>query len=163
MPTLGLRRAEPQQGLRLRVCILPYLHSTTDILSLDFHHLTCACMQARDTLGALADRCAVLKLEGGSLHVSRLLRQESRGLAVKRLTQYSANWVRSQNRMSSTSNQARRSCHVLFQDRNANPGAVIHQTRLGSSGLCLPWAYNMHNETAKERPDPKTILMSSWA
>ena len=63
-------------------------------------------LQVRDTLGALADRCAVLKIDGAALHVSRLLRRESRGLAVKRITMYSPNWVKSQNRMSSTSNQA---------------------------------------------------------
>ena len=61
----------------------------------------------KDTLGALADRCAALKIDAGVLHVSRLLRADSRGLAVKRITMYSPNWVRSQNRMSSTSNQAR--------------------------------------------------------
>ena len=60
----------------------------------------------KDTLGALADRCAALKIDAGVLHVSRLLRSDSRGLAVKRITMYSPNWVRSQNRMSSTSNQA---------------------------------------------------------
>ena len=63
-------------------------------------------LQVRDTLGALADRCAALKIDGAALHVSRLLRRESRGLAVKRITMYSPNWVKSQNRMSSTSNQA---------------------------------------------------------
>ena len=63
-------------------------------------------LQVRDTLGALADRCASLKIDGAALHVSRLLRRESRGLAVKRITMYSPNWVKSQNRMSSTSNQA---------------------------------------------------------
>ena len=60
----------------------------------------------KDTLGALADRCAALKIDAGVLHVSRLLHSDSRGLAVKRITMYSPNWVRSQNRMSSTSNQA---------------------------------------------------------
>ncbi len=64
-------------------------------------------LQVRDTLGALADRCAALKIDGAALHVSRLLRRESRGLAVKRITMYSPNWVKSQNRMSSTSNQVR--------------------------------------------------------
>lgn len=63
-------------------------------------------LQVRDTLGALADRCAALKIDGAALHVSRLLRRDSRGLAVKRITMYSPNWVKSQNRMSSTSNQA---------------------------------------------------------
>ena len=62
--------------------------------------------QVKDTLGALADRCAALKIDAGVLHVSRLLRSDSRGLTVKRITMYSPNWVRSQNRMSSTSNQA---------------------------------------------------------
>lgn len=63
-------------------------------------------LQVRDTLGALAERCASLKIDGAALHVSRLLHTESKGLAVKRITMYSPNWVKSQNRMSSTSNQA---------------------------------------------------------
>ena len=63
--------------------------------------------QVRDTLGALAERCAALKIDGAALHVSRLTHAESRGLAVKRITMYSPNWVKSQNRMSSTSNQVR--------------------------------------------------------
>jgi hypothetical protein len=63
--------------------------------------------QVRDTLGALAERCAALKIDGSALHVSRLMRAESHGLAVKRITMYSPNWVKSQNRMSSTSNQVR--------------------------------------------------------
>lgn len=60
----------------------------------------------RDTLGALADRCTALKIDGAALHVSRLLRREDRGLAVKRITMYSANWTKSQGRMSGNSNQA---------------------------------------------------------
>jgi hypothetical protein len=69
--------------------------------------------QVRDTLGALAERFAALRIDGGQLHASRLARTPgggngSRGLALKRIVMYSPNWVRSQNRMSSTSNQARR-------------------------------------------------------
>ena len=64
--------------------------------------------QVRDTLGALAERFATLRIDGGVLHASRLARPHARGLALKRVVMYSPNWVRSQNRMSSTSNQARR-------------------------------------------------------
>ena len=66
-------------------------------------------LQVRDTLGALAERFAALRIDAGGLHLSRLARVHSRGLALKRIVMYSPNWVRSQNRMASTSNQARHS------------------------------------------------------
>lgn len=61
----------------------------------------------RDTLGALAERFAALRIDAGGLHLSRAARVHSRALALKRIVMYSPNWVRSQNRMASTSNQAR--------------------------------------------------------
>lgn len=62
--------------------------------------------QVRDTLGALAERFAALR-PGGSpgLVLSRLSRRSARPLALKRVVQYSPAWVKSQNRMASTSNQ----------------------------------------------------------
>ena len=65
--------------------------------------------QVRDTLGALAERFAALR-PGGSpgLVLSRLARRGARPLALKRVVQYSPAWVKSQNRMASTSNQVLR-------------------------------------------------------
>ena len=93
-------------------------------------------MQVRDTLGALADRCVALKIDGAALHVSRLLRRESRGLAVKRITMYSPNWVKSQNRMSSTSNQAW--CPLSPDVKEAQPPKtflILYKT-IASLGVC---------------------------
>ncbi|KAK9916419.1 hypothetical protein WJX75_002409 [Coccomyxa subellipsoidea] len=61
--------------------------------------------QVRDTLGALAERFTALKLNNGGLHLSRLHRMHSKAMALKRIVQYSPAWVKSQNRMASTSNQ----------------------------------------------------------
>ena len=84
-----------------RRCLVSRIRIGTRLIFCRVHPL-----QERDTLGALAERCASLKIDGAALHVSRLLPTESKGLAVKRITMYSPNWVKSQNRMSSTSNQA---------------------------------------------------------
>lgn len=62
-------------------------------------------LQVRDTLGALAERFAALKLDNGGLHLSRLARMHSKAMALKRIVMYSPAWVKSQNRMASTSNQ----------------------------------------------------------
>jgi len=64
--------------------------------------------QVRDTLGALAERFAALRPAGApGLVLSRLARRTARPLALKRVVQYSPAWVKSQNRMASTSNQVR--------------------------------------------------------
>ena len=46
-----------------------------------------------------------LKLEKGQLHISRFLTSQSKPLALKRVVQYTPNWVKNQQRMASTSNQ----------------------------------------------------------
>jgi len=64
--------------------------------------------QVRDTLGALAERFAALRPGGApGLALSRLGARQARPLLLKRVVQYSPAWVKSQNRMASTSNQAR--------------------------------------------------------
>lgn len=45
------------------------------------------------------------KLEGGELHISRLIRSHSHPVTLKRVVQYSPNWVKNQQRMASNSNQ----------------------------------------------------------
>jgi len=63
--------------------------------------------QVRDTLGALAERVAALRPGGApGLALSRLGARQARPLLLKRVVQYSPAWVKSQNRMASTSNQA---------------------------------------------------------
>jgi DNA polymerase delta subunit 1 len=62
-------------------------------------------LQVRDTLGALAQRFAELRLDAGGLHISRLSRAHSSPVSLKRIVMYSPAWVKSQNRMASTSNQ----------------------------------------------------------
>ena len=84
-------------------------------------HAPSWCPQVRDTLGALAERFAVLRIDAGGLHLSRLARVHSRGLALKRIVMYSPNWVRSQNRMASTSNQARPSCLCVHPASSSHP------------------------------------------
>jgi len=62
--------------------------------------------QVRDTLGALAERFAALRPGGApGLALSRLGARQARPLLLKRVVQYSPAWVKSQNRMASTSNQ----------------------------------------------------------
>ena len=46
-----------------------------------------------------------LKIEKGELHISRSSPLHSRPLALKRVVQYTPNWVKNQQRMASTSNQ----------------------------------------------------------
>ena len=63
-------------------------------------------MVAGDTLEAISQRCTALRLGGGGgLRLSRHVPGHSCALQVKRVTMYSAAWVKSQSRMSSTSNQ----------------------------------------------------------
>lgn len=61
--------------------------------------------QVKDSLGALAERLKALKLEKGELHISRSSPLHSRPLTLKRVVQYTPNWVKNQQRMASTSNQ----------------------------------------------------------
>lgn len=61
--------------------------------------------QVKDTLGAVAERMKALRLEGGGLHISRAIAGRSVALALKKVVQYSPNWVKNQQRMASTSNQ----------------------------------------------------------
>ena len=61
--------------------------------------------QLRDTLAAIQQRWETLGLTDNSLHLSRYLPKFSKPLSVRKITTYSAAWVRSQSRMSSTSNQ----------------------------------------------------------
>ena len=62
---------------------------------------------ASDVFAPLIERCAALRIEGGGLLLGRGRAGGAlaRPLALKRVTMYSASWVRSQSRMSSTSNQ----------------------------------------------------------
>ena len=62
-------------------------------------------MQVKDSLGALAERMKALRIEKGELHISRAAPLHSRALALKRVVQYTPNWVKNQQRMASTSNQ----------------------------------------------------------
>ncbi|KFM28990.1 DNA polymerase delta catalytic subunit [Auxenochlorella protothecoides] len=66
-----------------------------------------AVFDAGRTLGALGARCAALRVDGGAAALGRAPpgSSRSRPLRLKRITTYSAAWVRSQSRMSSTSNQ----------------------------------------------------------
>lgn len=59
--------------------------------------------QMKDTLGALADRFKALRVEGGGLHLSRLLPTHSRAVSLKRVVQYSPNWVKNQQRVKAPS------------------------------------------------------------
>lgn len=63
-------------------------------------------MQVRDTLGALSERWKALGLSGTqSCRLSRHAGQRRRPVSVRRITMYSADWVKRQTRMASTSNQ----------------------------------------------------------
>ena len=80
----------------------------------DSHNTRPSCIpQVRDTLGALAERFTALKLNNGGLHLSRLMRMHSKAMALKRIVMYSPAWVKSQNRMASTSNQVPCSTHTI--------------------------------------------------
>ena len=46
-----------------------------------------------------------LRIEKGELHLSRACATHSKSLALKRVVQYTPNWVKNQQRMASTSNQ----------------------------------------------------------
>ncbi|KAI3433870.1 hypothetical protein D9Q98_003673 [Chlorella vulgaris] len=61
-----------------------------------------ALFEVSDTLAVIQDRFAALQL---SLKISRMLPRFAKPMSVKKVTMYSAQWVRSQSRMSSTSNQ----------------------------------------------------------
>ncbi|KAL4424029.1 hypothetical protein ABPG75_001330 [Micractinium tetrahymenae] len=64
-----------------------------------------ACFQVNDTLAVLQQRFAALGLEPLKASLSRLLPHRAAPLAIKAVTQYSAQWVKRQSRMSTTSNQ----------------------------------------------------------
>ncbi len=59
----------------------------------------------KDVLGALANRFKVLRLGGGGLFLSRLVRATARPIVIRSVVKYSQNWVKSQSRMASNSNQ----------------------------------------------------------
>ena len=59
--------------------------------------------QVKDSLGALAERFKALQIDGGALHLSREVKGHA--LRLKNVVQYSPAWVKSQSRMTSTSNQ----------------------------------------------------------
>ena len=59
----------------------------------------------KDVLGALANRFKVLRLGGGGLFLSRLARATARPIVIRSVVKYSQNWVKSQSRMASNSNQ----------------------------------------------------------
>lgn len=52
--------------------------------------------QVKDTLGALQKRCQALGLVSEALHLTRLAGAHARPLAIKRITMYSAAWMKSQ-------------------------------------------------------------------
>lgn len=56
----------------------------------------CGGVQVKNSLGVLAERFKALGLDGGGLHISRLQRMRSRPVTLKRITMYSAAWVKSQ-------------------------------------------------------------------
>jgi hypothetical protein len=62
-------------------------------------------LQVKESLGAVAERVKALRLAGGGLHISRSSPGHSVALALKKVVQYSPNWVKNQQRMASTSNQ----------------------------------------------------------
>lgn len=62
-------------------------------------------VQVKDSLGAVAERVKALRIEKGELHISRSSANHSKALALKRVVQYTPNWVKNQQRMASTSNQ----------------------------------------------------------
>lgn len=64
-----------------------------------------ALFQVKDTLHAISQRFHALGLGGGGLFISRYTQRHSTPISIRRVTMYSAAWVRSQSRMSSTSNQ----------------------------------------------------------
>jgi DNA polymerase delta subunit 1 len=64
-----------------------------------------ALFQVKDTLHAISQRFHALGLGGGGLFISRYNQGHSTPISIRRVTMYSAAWVRSQSRMSSTSNQ----------------------------------------------------------
>lgn len=86
-------------------------------------------MQVRDTLGALVQRFAALRLDAGGLHLSRLQRLNSLPVALKRIVMYSPAWVKSQNRMASTSNQVPFLAHFTTGcclQESLDPGCRTH-------------------------------------
>lgn len=64
-----------------------------------------ATFQVGHTLEALSQRFTSLRLSGGNLQLSRLRGPAASPVSIKKVTMYSAAWVKSQSRMSSTSNQ----------------------------------------------------------
>lgn len=64
-----------------------------------------ALFQVKDTLHAISQRFQALGLCGGALFLSRYTQHHATPISIRRVTMYSAAWVRSQSRMSSTSNQ----------------------------------------------------------
>ena len=64
-----------------------------------------AVFQTNESMALLKARFAALRLDGGGVYLSRMARQHSKNMEVKKTTMYSAQWVRSQSRMASTSNQ----------------------------------------------------------
>ena len=52
----------------------------------------------KETLAAIQERAKVLGLQADALHLTRLAGAYARPLSVKRVTMYSAAWVKSQAR-----------------------------------------------------------------
>ena len=53
-------------------------------------------MQVKETLAAIQERAKVLGLQADALHLTRLAGVHARPLAVRKVTMYSAAWVKSQ-------------------------------------------------------------------
>ncbi len=116
----------------------------------------CGARQVRDTLGALAERFTALKLNNGGLHLSRLKRMHGKALALKRIVMYSPAWVKSQNRMASTSNQV----HTL---ENTNHPSLLAK----SDSIHVACTNNVRDGQINQCPWPQTathgrILGPGW-
>ena len=55
-------------------------------------------LQVKETLAAIQERAKVLGLQADAMHLTRLAGIYARPLSVKRVTMYSAAWVKSQVR-----------------------------------------------------------------
>lgn len=117
--------------------------------------------QAADTLDAIRKRIEVLKIEGGQMYLSRALGRQ-RPTAVKRVTMYSAAWVKSQSRMASTSNQETYKAEIdgrLVIDLLRH---VLTGSNLASFTL-VDCAQAILSETLEVlRPHQVRLLMSDW-
>ena len=92
------------------------------------------CLQVKETLAAIQERAKVLGLQADAMHLTRLAGIYARPLSVKRVTMYSAAWVKSQVQCIQS---------VVTLCFLAQLGVVIGRSGTRTQQVLVPWQQSM--------------------